>query len=80
MSDEENGACFLEDVRVKFVAEKVCDLLQLESQTWKKSAASENFQELLQDFFEKGAALFFSSSKKRGVVASKEVSLSQKVD
>ncbi|XP_071325394.1 dynein axonemal heavy chain 11 isoform X2 [Trachinotus anak] len=73
MSDDERVPTFLEDVRVKFVEEKVCGLLQLQRQTWEKSAANEEFQTLLKDFFENESVIFFSSSKKGCLVASKEV-------
>lgn len=78
MSDEESIPSFLEDVRVKFVADKVCKLLQLQSQTWEKSAASEDFQKLLKVFFEEETVLFFSSSKKHRLIATHEVSLLEK--
>ncbi|XP_069552287.1 dynein axonemal heavy chain 11 [Brachyistius frenatus] len=74
MSDEENVPSFLEDARVKFVEGKVCGLLRLQhGQTWEKSAASEEFQTLLKDFFEKKSVIFFSSSQKGGLVVSTEV-------
>ncbi|XP_028435224.1 dynein heavy chain 11, axonemal isoform X2 [Perca flavescens] len=71
MSDDESVPSFLEDVRVKFVEEKVCGLLH--RQTWDKSDVNEEFQTLLKDFFEKESVIFFSSSKKACLVASKEV-------
>uniref|UniRef100_A0A3Q3JEF4 Dynein heavy chain tail domain-containing protein n=1 Tax=Monopterus albus TaxID=43700 RepID=A0A3Q3JEF4_MONAL len=74
MSDDERVPSFVEDVRVKFVEEKVCGLLQLPPQTWEKSAVSEGFQTLLKDFFGKESVIFFSSSLKGCLVASKEVS------
>ncbi|GAA6224990.1 dynein heavy chain 11, axonemal-like isoform X1 [Lates japonicus] len=72
MSDDECEPPFLEDVRVKFVEEKVCRLLRLKRQTWEKSAVNEEFQTLLKDFFEKECVIFFSSSKKGCLVVSKE--------
>nr|XP_020468391.1 dynein heavy chain 11, axonemal-like isoform X3 [Monopterus albus] len=72
MSDDERVPSFVEDVRVKFVEEKVCGLLQLPPQTWEKSAVSEGFQTLLKDFFGKESVIFFSSSLKGCLVASKE--------
>uniref|UniRef100_A0A672GZT9 Dynein heavy chain tail domain-containing protein n=1 Tax=Salarias fasciatus TaxID=181472 RepID=A0A672GZT9_SALFA len=60
MSDEEDSEpCFLEDVRVKFVEEKVCELLRLQRPTWEKSAVSEEFQTPLRDFLEKERASTF---------------------
>ncbi|KAF7658249.1 hypothetical protein LDENG_00015570 [Lucifuga dentata] len=74
MSDDEAVApCFLEDVRVKFVEAKVCELLRLQQQTWKKSAATKETQTLLKDFFEKHTVIFFSLSKNGCVIASNEV-------
>nr|XP_054596285.1 dynein axonemal heavy chain 11 [Nothobranchius furzeri] len=73
MSDEESVPSFLEDVRVKFVENKVCGLLTLESQTWRTSAVGEDFQKLLEDFFETEAVVYFSSPNKVVLVASKEV-------
>lgn len=73
MSDDESVPCFLEDARVKFVEGVVCRLLRLERQTWDKSAASQEFQALLQDFFEKNNVLFFFVSKHGCLVASTEV-------
>lgn len=73
MSDEESAPSFLEDVRVKFVADKVCELLQLQSETLERSAAGEDFQQLLRVFFEGETVLFFSSSKKHSLTASHEV-------
>ncbi len=75
MSDEESVPSFLEDVRVKFVEQKVCELLQLHRQTWEKSALNEEFQTLLTDFFDKESIIFFSSSRKGFLTASKEVTL-----
>uniref|UniRef100_UPI0037E727D7 dynein axonemal heavy chain 11 n=1 Tax=Semicossyphus pulcher TaxID=241346 RepID=UPI0037E727D7 len=73
MSDDESVPSFLEDVRVKFMEEKVCLLLRLNSATWEKSVVNEEFQTLLKDFFEKEPVIFFSSSKKGCLVASNEV-------
>uniref|UniRef100_A0A8C6WKT4 Dynein heavy chain tail domain-containing protein n=1 Tax=Neogobius melanostomus TaxID=47308 RepID=A0A8C6WKT4_9GOBI len=73
MSDEESVPCFLEDVRVKFVEGVVCRLLRLHLQTWDKSAASPEFQALLQQFFDRNNALFLFVSKKGCLVASIEV-------
>ncbi|XP_070822029.1 dynein axonemal heavy chain 11 [Chaetodon trifascialis] len=73
MSEDESAPSFLEDVRVKFVEEKVCGLLRLHHQTWKRSAANEGFQTHLKDFFEKESVVFFCSSKKGCLVASNEV-------
>ncbi|MEQ2225749.1 hypothetical protein ILYODFUR_020508 [Ilyodon furcidens] len=75
MSDEENLIVppFLEDVRVQFVAEKVCFLLQLQRQIWERSAANGEFQALLKDFFQKETVIYFSSSSKHCVLASNEV-------
>ncbi|TKS81941.1 Dynein heavy chain 17, axonemal [Collichthys lucidus] len=72
MSDDESVPCFLEDVRIKFVEGKVCELLRLHRQTWEKTAVSEEFQTLLKDFFEKESIIFFSSSKKGCLVAYNE--------
>ncbi|XP_042345657.1 dynein axonemal heavy chain 11 [Plectropomus leopardus] len=73
MSDDESVPSFLEDVRVKFVEEKVCGLLRLHRQTWDKCAVNEEFQTCLKNFFDKESVIFFSSSKKAGLVASHEV-------
>ncbi|XP_034410206.1 dynein heavy chain 11, axonemal [Cyclopterus lumpus] len=73
MSDDESAPCFLEDVRVKFVEGKVCGLLRLRRQTWDKSAVTEDFHTVLKNFFEKESVIFFSSSNKACLVASKEV-------
>lgn len=74
MSDDESVPSFLEDVRVKFVEEKVCALLQLQRQTWAKNAVFDEFQAFLKTFFEKDNVIFFSSSSKCSLVPSKEVS------
>lgn len=79
MSDEESVPSFLEDDRVKFVEEKVCGLLRLQRQTWEKSAVHEEFQALLKDLFEKENIIFFFSSQKGCLVASKEVWLLQNI-
>ncbi|KAM4735000.1 dynein axonemal heavy chain 11 [Anableps anableps] len=75
MSDEESVIVpsFLEDVRVKFVGEKVCFLLQLQRQAWEESAANGEFQALLKDFFQKETVIYFSSTSKRCVLASNGV-------
>ncbi|XP_049903056.1 dynein axonemal heavy chain 11 [Epinephelus moara] len=70
--DDESVPSFLEDVRVKFVEEKVCALLRLHRQTWDRGAVNEEFQRCLRNFFEKESVIFFSSSKKAGVVVSNE--------
>ncbi|XP_060906749.1 dynein axonemal heavy chain 11 [Labrus mixtus] len=73
MSDDESVPSFVEDVRVKFVEEKVCRLLQLHRQTWEKSIVNEEFQTRLKDFFEKDSVIYCFSSNRGHVVASKEV-------
>uniref|UniRef100_A0A3B4AB83 Dynein heavy chain tail domain-containing protein n=1 Tax=Periophthalmus magnuspinnatus TaxID=409849 RepID=A0A3B4AB83_9GOBI len=73
MSDEESVPCFLEDVRVKFVQGVVCRLLRLQRQTWEKSAASQEFQTLLQQFFDKNSVIFIFVSKNGGLEASNEL-------
>lgn len=73
MSDDESVPSFLEDVRVKFVEEKVCGLLRLRRETWEKSAVSEEFQTFVTNFFEKEPIIFFSSSESRCLVPFKEV-------
>uniref|UniRef100_A0A3Q3ETL8 Dynein axonemal heavy chain 11 n=1 Tax=Labrus bergylta TaxID=56723 RepID=A0A3Q3ETL8_9LABR len=73
MSDDESVPSFVEDVRVKFVEEKVCRLLQLHRQTWEKSVVNEEFQTRLKDFFEKDSVIYCFSSNRGHVVASKEV-------
>lgn len=78
MSDDESPPSFLEEIRVKFVEEKVCALLHIQRQTWEKSAASLDFQSLLKDFFEKDRILYIVLSKKGGLVAAKEVWSSHK--
>lgn len=75
--DDESVPSFLEDVRVKFVEEKVCGVLRLHRQIWERSVVNEEFQTLLKNFFEKKSVIFFSSSKKDGLVASNEVRLLQ---
>ncbi|XP_055083623.1 dynein axonemal heavy chain 11 isoform X2 [Periophthalmus magnuspinnatus] len=77
MSDEESVPCFLEDVRVKFVQGVVCRLLRLQRQTWEKSAASQEFQTLLQQFFDKNSVIFIFVSKNGGLEASNESSVTQ---
>lgn len=73
MADEQTAPCFAEDVTVKFVGGKVCELLRLHRQTWQRSCAAEEFQTLLKGFFERQPAIFFWSSKKGCLVASNEV-------
>ncbi|KAM7383622.1 hypothetical protein PAMP_003257 [Pampus punctatissimus] len=73
MSDDETVPSFLEDIRVKFVEEKVCGFLRLQRQTWEKSAVNREFQKLLKDLFEKENIIFFFSSEKGSLVASKEL-------
>lgn len=74
MSDDESVLpSFLEDARVKFVEEKVCGLLRVPRQTWERSAASQEFQTILKDFFEKESVIFFCSTKKGCLLASNEV-------
>ncbi|XP_061632559.1 dynein axonemal heavy chain 11 isoform X3 [Phyllopteryx taeniolatus] len=70
--DEENVPSFLDDVRVKFVEGKVCKFLQMQHQVWDKSAASQDFQTLLADLFEKHTAVYFSLSKTGSLVATNE--------
>lgn len=74
MSDDESTASVAEDVRLKFVGEKVCGLLRLQARTWEKSYASDDFVALLQVFFEKGNVIFFWLSNKSYLLASHEVS------
>uniref|UniRef100_A0A671UN02 Dynein axonemal heavy chain 11 n=1 Tax=Sparus aurata TaxID=8175 RepID=A0A671UN02_SPAAU len=64
MSDDESVPSFLDDVRVKFVEEKVCGLLRLHRQTWEKTAVNEEFQTLLKDFFEKDYPSSYTCLKK----------------
>lgn len=76
MSDDDEGApSFLDDVRVKFVEEKVCKFLQMQPQTWGEGAASQDFQTLLVDLFEKHTAVYFSKTKTGGLDAVNEVCL-----
>ncbi|XP_068180103.1 dynein axonemal heavy chain 11 [Antennarius striatus] len=63
MSDEENVASFLEDVRVKFVERRVVELLRIDGQTWEKFAVNEEFQTILKTFFDRESVIFFSSTK-----------------
>ncbi|XP_061675536.1 dynein axonemal heavy chain 11 isoform X2 [Syngnathoides biaculeatus] len=70
--DDENVPSFLDDVRVKFVEGKVCKFLQMRPQVWDKSAASQDFQTLLADLFEKHTAVYFSLSKTGGLVATNQ--------
>ncbi|KAM9852522.1 dynein axonemal heavy chain 11 [Aulostomus maculatus] len=72
MSDDETVPSFLEDVRVKFVEEKVCALLQLRRQSWETSSASLEFQKLLKDLLERDNILYFFSATKGCLVATKE--------
>ncbi|KAM6995333.1 dynein axonemal heavy chain 11 [Tautogolabrus adspersus] len=72
MSDDESVPSFVEDVRVKFVKEKVCRLLQLHRQTWEKCVVNEEFQTLLKDFFEKDSVIYCFSTNRGYLVASKE--------
>ncbi|XP_023280705.1 dynein heavy chain 11, axonemal-like [Seriola lalandi dorsalis] len=64
MSDDETVPTFLEDVRVKFVEEKVCGLLRLQRHTWEKNAVNEEFQILLKDFLEKESVPSVAQNKK----------------
>ncbi|KAM9310019.1 dynein axonemal heavy chain 11 [Pholidichthys leucotaenia] len=74
MSDAENTCSyFLKDVRVKFVEEKVCELLGLHRQTWQRTAANEEFQTPLKNLFQNETVVFFSYSKKGCLVSSNEV-------
>lgn len=73
MSDDERVPSVAQDVRVKFVEEKVCGLLRLHRHTWEKSFADERFQAFLQVFFEKGSVVFFWLSNKGCLLASDEV-------
>ncbi|KAL6109087.1 dnah11 [Pungitius sinensis] len=75
MSDEERVSSFLEDDRVKFVEGNVCGLLRLPRRAWDERAATEDFQTLLKNFFDKETVIFFSASNKSCLVASKEVPL-----
>ncbi|XP_019728452.1 dynein heavy chain 11, axonemal isoform X3 [Hippocampus comes] len=73
MSDDDEGApSFLDDVRVKFVEEKVCKFLQMQPQTWGEGAASQDFQTLLVDLFEKHTAVYLSKTKTGGLDAINE--------
>ncbi|KAM9806325.1 dynein axonemal heavy chain 11 isoform 1-T1 [Syngnathus typhle] len=72
--DDESAPSFLDDIRVKFVEEKVCTFLQMQPQKWGEVAASQDFQTLLLDLFEKHTALYFSSSKSGCLVANNEIS------
>ncbi|KAM3614782.1 uncharacterized protein V6R79_018954 [Siganus canaliculatus] len=75
MSDDESVPSFLEDVRVKFVEGKVCELLRMRRQTWEKSAVNDDFQKLLKDFFEKEyVPVLFFALQKGALVAFNEVS------
>lgn len=73
MSDDESAASVAEDVRMKFVEEKVCGLLRLQPRTWEKSSASDDFLALMHVFFEKGAVIFFWLSNKGCLLVSNEV-------
>ncbi|XP_028983813.1 dynein axonemal heavy chain 11 isoform X2 [Betta splendens] len=73
MADEESEPCFLADVRVKFVEEKVCGLLRLRRETWAKSAVHEDFQALMRNFFDKESVIFFSVSNQGRLVSFNEV-------
>ncbi|KAM9783033.1 dynein axonemal heavy chain 11 [Neosynchiropus ocellatus] len=74
MSDEESEPSFLDDVRVKFIERKVCAFLSLQTQTWEKSAAHEDFQTQLKDFLDKNNAIFFVLVNK-GLVASMQAAV-----
>lgn len=73
MSDDDSVPSFLDDVRVQFVEEKVCELLRLQRETWEKSAANEEFQTFLKNFFEKEPVIFFSSSTNGCLLSTREV-------
>lgn len=62
----------MQDVRVKFVEKTVCDCFKLQKHTWERSAACEDFQNLLKGFFEKEPVIFLTLHK-GSVVTFKEV-------
>ncbi|KAM4600952.1 dynein axonemal heavy chain 11 [Polymixia lowei] len=73
MSDEESVPSFTEtDDRVKFIGEKICRILQLQLETWRKSVVKRDIQTVLKDFFERQTILFFSPSSHGSLIASKE--------
>uniref|UniRef100_A0A3P8V3P1 Dynein axonemal heavy chain 11 n=1 Tax=Cynoglossus semilaevis TaxID=244447 RepID=A0A3P8V3P1_CYNSE len=61
MSEEQGGNTFMQDVRVKFVEKTVCDCFKLQKHTWERSAACEDFQNLLKGFFEKDSFVLLSA-------------------
>ncbi|XP_015255846.1 PREDICTED: dynein heavy chain 11, axonemal [Cyprinodon variegatus] len=75
MSDEDdiNDLSFTKDVRVKFIAEKVCFLLQVQQETWEKRVADAEFRSRLKDFLQKKTIIYFSSSSKLCLSASTQV-------
>lgn len=73
MADDQEAQFFEEDIRVKFVEEKVCELLRLNRPTWEKNFADEEFQAQLKNFFEKESVIFFWSSTKGCLDVSNEV-------
>lgn len=73
MSDDESAASEAEDVRLKFVEEKVCRLLRLQPRTWERSCASDDFLAPLHVFFEKGTVIFFWLTNKGCLLAASEV-------
>ncbi|XP_076016721.1 dynein axonemal heavy chain 11 [Genypterus blacodes] len=72
MSDDEAPAAgLLEDVRVKFVREEVCELLRLRQQTW--GTKDQETLNTLRDFFDKHTVVFLSPSKSGFLEASLQV-------
>ncbi|KAJ3597932.1 hypothetical protein NHX12_001448 [Muraenolepis orangiensis] len=74
MSDEENTPSFLDDDRVQYVGGEVCRVLRLKGQHWETSAAHQDLQTTLKEFFDRGTVVTFSSHG-GNITASKELCL-----
>ncbi|XP_062848433.1 dynein axonemal heavy chain 11 [Trichomycterus rosablanca] len=72
---EEVAPLFSEDLRVRFIGEKVCQMLKIKPECWNKFVTAEENQRLLSDYFETRVnPLFFTSASSTVLGASWEVS------
>lgn len=75
MSEEKEEEQFSEDLRVQYLGERLCRMLQVQTDTWGKCVNLEKNKTLFMMFFEtRIRLLFFSSSARNELTVSAEVS------
>lgn len=74
--EEDVNSVFSDDERVKFMGEKICQMLKVRTESWKELIITEETQSLLTDYFETRVKfLFFTSAESDVITVSSEVSV-----